>query len=196
MKPGTTVGFMAVVAGALLATMTSVSANHTATGKGTYAIAPQVLAKFHFVVAKPGPNPDFAPGLNVVQSEMAGRDDPRPFQTFLVSTAIAPFDITTEPAGRTVTIKGEGVSTTFMGAGPERQHFAELVPFKAIGVDTRTPAPGADLFSLTVTYSASQVQGPLFASLGFGVCDATTCTITFDGPVNTGDIFVHTTGGD
>jgi len=196
MTKGTTVGFMAVFAGVLLATMTSVYANHAATGKGTSTVAPQVLAKFHFVVAKQGPNPDLKPGLNFVQSEMARRDGPRPFQTFMISTAIAPLDITTEPAGRTVTIKGEMVSTTFLGGEPERQHFAELVSFTAIGVDKRTPEPGADLFSLTVEYSAGQVQGPLFASFGFGVCDAETCTITFDGPVKTGDIFVHTTGGD
>jgi len=196
MTQGTTVGFLAVFAGVLLATMTSVYADHAATGKGTSTVAPQVLAKFHFVVAKPGPKPDLQPGLNFVQSEMARRDGRRSFQTFMISTAIAPLDITTEPAGRTVTIKGEMVSTTFLGAEPERQHFAELVSFTAIGVDKRTPEPGADLFSLTVEYSASQVQGPLFASFGFGVCDAETCTITFDGPVKTGDIFVHTTGGD
>jgi hypothetical protein len=196
MTKGTTVGCMAVVAGVLLATMTSVYANHTATGKGTYAVAPQVLAEFRFVVAKPGPNPDLEPGLNVVQSKMAGREDPKSFQTFMISTAMAPFDITTEPAGRTVTIKGEMVSTTFLGAGEERQHFAELVSFTAIGVDARTPEPGADLFSLTVEYNASQVQGPLFASFGFGDCDDMTCTITFTGPVKRGDIFVHTSGGD
>jgi hypothetical protein len=52
MTKGTTVGCLAVFAGVLLATMTSVYADHTATGKGTYAVAPQVLAEFHFVVAK------------------------------------------------------------------------------------------------------------------------------------------------
>jgi hypothetical protein len=196
MTKGTTVGCIAVVAGVLLATMTSVYANHVATGKGTYAIAPQVLAEFHFVVAKPGPNPDLEPGLNFVQSEMAGKKDPKSFQTFMISTAIAPFDITTEPAGRTVTITGEMVSTTFLGAGEERQHFAELVSFTATGVDKRTPEPGTDLFSLEVKYNAGQVQGPLFASFGFGDCDATTCTIIFEGPVKRGDIFVHTAGSD
>jgi hypothetical protein len=196
MKKGMTVGCMAVFAGVLLATMTSVYANHTATGKGTYAVAPQVIAEFHFVVAKPGPNPNLEPGLNFVQSEMAGRDGSRSFRTFMISTAIAPLTISTEPAGRTVTIIGEMVSTTFLGVEPERQPFAELVPFTAIGVDKRTPEAGADLFTLTVEYSANQAQGPLFASVGFGDCDATTCTITFEGPVKTGDIFVHTTGGD
>ena len=198
MKQGTTVGFMAVFAGVLLATMTSVYADHAATGKGTYAVAPHVLAEFHFVVAKPGPNPDLEPGLNFVQSEMAGRNDSKSFQTFMISTAIAPLAITTESAGRTVTIEGEMVSTTFLGAGPERRSFAELVPFTAIGVDKRTPKPGADLFSLTVEYSAKGKQGPLFKSLGFGVCDHKTkiCTITFQGPVKTGNIFVRTAGSD
>jgi hypothetical protein len=198
MKKGTTAGFMAVFASVLLATMTSVYADHTATGKGTHAVAPQVLAEFHFVVAKPGPNPTLEPGLNFVQSAMAGRDGSRPFQTFMVSTAIAPLKISTEPAGRTVTITGEMVSTTFLGAGEERQNFAELVSFTATGVDARTPEPGADFFSLVVEYSTSQEQGPLFASFGFGVCDDKTeiCTITFEGVVKRGDIFVHTAGGE
>jgi hypothetical protein len=196
MKKGTAVWFMAMFAGVLLATVTSVYANHTATGKGTYAVALEVSAEFHFVVAKQGPNPDLEPGLNFVQSTMAGNVDPRPFQTSMISTATAPLTISTEPAGRTVTIRGEMVSTTFLGVGPERQAFAELVPFTAIGVDKRTPEAGADLFSLTVAYSASQAQGPLFASIGFGACDATTCTVTFEGPVKTGDIFVHTAGDE
>jgi hypothetical protein len=196
MKQATTVEFIAVFAGVLLATVTSVYANHTATGKGTYAITPQVIAEFHFVVAKPGPNPDLEPGLNFVKSEMAGRDGPKSFQTFMISTAIAPLEISTEPAGRTVTITGEMVSTTFLGVGPERQAFAELVPFTAIGVDKKTPEAGADLFSLVVVYNVSQAQGPLFASLGFGDCDDKTCTIKFTGPVKKGDIFVHTAGSD
>jgi hypothetical protein len=199
MTKGTTVECMAVFAGVLLATMTSVYADHAATGRGTYTVAPQVSAEFRFVVAKPGPNPDLEPGLNFVQSEIAGKDDPRSFRTFMTSTAIAPFEITTEttePAGRTVTITGETVSTTFLGTGEERQVFADLVSFKAIGVDTRSPVPGSDFFSLEVTYSASQEQGALLASFGFGKCDGTTCTITFKGPVKRGDIFVHTSGSD
>ena len=195
MTKGTTVGCIAVVAGVLLATVTSVYANHTATGKGTYAVAPQVLAEFHFVVAKQGPNPDLKPGLNLVQSEVALIGPPMPFQAFMVSTAID-FTISDEPSGRTVTITGEMVSTTFLGAGSERQVFAELVPFTAMGVDKRTREAGADLFSLTVEYSANQAQGPLFASFGFGDCDATTCTIIFEGPVKRGDIFVHTSGDE
>jgi hypothetical protein len=197
MKQGMTGGFLAVFAAVLLATMTSVYADHTATGKGTSTVAPQVLAEIDFVVAKQGPNPNLKPGQNFVQSEMNGRDGPTSFQTFMISTAIKdPFTISTEPAGRTVRIEGEGVSTTFLKEGPERQSLAELVPFTAIGVDKRTSEPGADHFSLIVEYSATQDQGPLFESLGFGVCDAVTCIITFEGQVKKGDIFVHTTGGD
>jgi hypothetical protein len=199
MKQWTTVGFMAVFAGVLLATMTSVYANHAATGKGTYGVGPQVLAEFHFVVAKPGgTNPDLMPGLNFVQSEMARIRGSKSFQTVMISTAIAPLEISTEPAGRTVTITGEMVSTTFLGEGEERQPFAELVSFTAIGVDTVTSEAGPDLFSLIVEYSADKVQGPLFESFKFGNCDVMTmiCTITFKGQVKTGNIFVHTTGGD
>ena len=197
MKKRTTTGLMAVFASVLLATVTSVSANHTATGKGTYAVAPQVLAEFHLVVAKPGPNPDLKPGLNFVQSEMARIHRSMPFQTIMISTAIDDaFTISSEPAGRTVAISGEMVSTTFLGVGEERQAFAELVPFIAIGVDKRTREAGADLFSLEVKYRADRTQGPLFASLGFGDCDAETCTMTFAGQVKRGDIFVHTAGDE
>jgi hypothetical protein len=187
MKPGTAVGCMAVFAGVLLATITSVSANHAATGKGTYTVAPQVFFQLHFVVALP-------PGLNVMQSELTQNGASLSFQT----TVIDPFSISTEPAGRTVTITGSLVSTTILGEGPDRQAFAELVPFRAIGVDTDAdpPVAGADSFSLTLAYRADQPQGPLFASLGLGVCEATTCTITFAGPMETGDIFVHTAGGE
>jgi hypothetical protein len=177
---------MAVFAGVLLATITSVSANHAATGKGTYTVAPQVFFQLHFVVA--------SPGLNVMQSELTQNGASLSFQT----TVIDAFSISTEPAGRTVTITGSLVSTTILGEGPDGQAFAELVPFRAIGVDTdaEPPVAGADSFSLTLAYRADQPQGPLFASLGLGVCEATTCTITFAGPMETGDIFVHTAGGE
>ncbi len=202
MKQRTTAGFMAVFAGVLLATMTSVYANHAATGKGTYAVAHNVLAEFHFVVANPvakrGPNPALQPGLNFVQSEMARSDGSKSFQTFMISTAIAPLEISTEDAGRTVTITGQLVSTTFLGEGEERQPSAELVSFKAIGVDTVTTGAGPDLFSLIVEYSLDKDQGPLFRDFEFGNCDEITriCTITFTGEVKTGNVFVHTTGGD
>jgi hypothetical protein len=198
MTKGTTVRCMAVVAGVLLATVASVYADHAATGKGTYDVFHLDLAEFRFIVAKPvkmpGPDPNLEPGLNFVQSEMAGKDGSTSFQTFMISTAIAPFNISTEPDGRTVTIKGQMVSTTFLGAGP--QSFAELVSFTAIGVDAEDPEPGTDLFSLEVKYSATEMQGKLFASLGLGDCDDTTCKITFNGTVISGDIFVHTSGGD
>jgi hypothetical protein len=184
MKPGTTVGCMAVFAGIVLANMTTVSANHAATGKGTYAVAPQVFFELHFVVA--------TGGLNVVQSEWSLNGASLSFQT----TVIDSFTISTQPAGRTVAITGTLVSTTILGVGSERQAFAELAPFTAMGVDTATPAAGADLFSLTVEYQADQTQGPLFASLGLGSCLEAICTITFAGPMETGNIFVHTAGGE
>jgi hypothetical protein len=198
MKQGTTVGFIAVFAGVLLATVTTVPANHAATGKGTYDVAPQVLAEFHFIVAKSvDTNPDLKPGLNFVQSEMARRRGSKPFRTTMISTTIEdPFTISSEPAGRTVTIKGQMVSTTFPGEGEERQPFAELVSFTAIGVDSVTSAAGPDFFSLIVEYGADNDQGPLFASLGFGDCDGPSCTITFKGLVKRGDIFVHTSGDE
>ena len=184
MKPETTVGYMAVLVGILLATMTTASANHAATGKGTYAVAPQVFFELHLVVA--------TGGLNVIQSEWSLNGASVSFQT----TVIDSFTVSTEPAGRTVTITGTLVSTTILGGGSERQAFAELVPFTAIGVDTTTPAADADHFSLIIEYQANQTQGPLFASLGLGACQGPTCSITFEGPMQTGNIFVHTAGGE
>jgi hypothetical protein len=184
MKKGTTVGCITVLAWVLLATVTSVSANHVATGKGTYAAAPQFLFELNFVVA--------IGGLNFVQSESTQTGGSISFQTTIIDS----FTISAQPDGRTVTITGALVSTTILGVGPERQPFAELVPFTAIGVDTVAPEAGPDVFFLTVEYSANQAQGPLFASFGFGVCQATTCTITFEGPLQEGNIFVHTAGGE
>jgi hypothetical protein len=186
----------AVIAVMLLATVTSAYADHAAAGKGTYdVLSPVILAEFHFVVANRVPNLHLEPGLNVVQSEITGRDGAKPFQTSLISTALAPFEITTEAAGRTVTITGQMVSTTFLGVGEGRQHFAELVSFEAIGVDARATKPGADHFTLKVTYSEPG-QGELFARLGFGDCVDGTCVITFEGQVKRGDIFVHTSGDE
>ena len=92
-------------------------------------------------MAKPrDTNPDLKPGLNFVQSEMARISGSKSFQTVMISTAI---DFTIPPESdetdeRTVTIKGEMVSTIFLGVGEERQHFAEFVSFTAIGVDKQT----------------------------------------------------------
>jgi hypothetical protein len=184
MKKSTTVGCITVLAWALLATLTCVSANHVATGKGTYAVAPEFLFELHFVVA--------TGGMNFFQSESTQTGGSISFQT----TIIHSFTISPHPDGRMVTITGEMVSTTILGAGPERQPFAELVPFTAISLDKVTPGAGPDLFSVTVAYSATQAQGPLFASLGFGACQATTCVMTFEGPLQEGNIFVHTAGSD
>jgi hypothetical protein len=205
MKKGTTVGCMAVFAGVLLATVTAVSADHAAQGKGNVSVAPNVSSQFQFVVARQLEGSDLKPGLNFVQFEMTRVGGPMSFQTFMMSTAIAPFEISDDPitGRREVKIEGELVSTTFPGVRPARQPFEELVHFTAVGTDNRALEEGADLFSMTVEYSATQAgatqaQGPLFASLGFGRCDATICRITFDGEVEMGDgnVFVHTSGGE
>ena len=188
MRKGTTVGFIVAVAGVLLTTMPSVYANHVATGSEAYAVPRLGLSRFQFVVAREDPT-------NFVQSAMAGGGGPMSFQTFMISTAIVSFTIVDEPdETRKVTITGELESTTVLGVGPDLLPFTELVPFTAIGVD-KAISGGADRFSLAVAYSANSAQGELFESLGFGTCTAT-CTMTFEGPVTRGDIFVHTSGGD
>ena len=188
--------FIAMFAGVLLATVTSVYANHTAIGQGTYAVDvdPPVSAEFHFVVAKQGPDRKLTPGLNFVQSAIEQKSGAMSFQTVMISTAIAFTIPREESAERTVTIVGEMVATTFLDVGSERQTFAELVRFTAIGTDKQS-ATDPDFFFLEVKYSASQEQGPLLASLGFADCKHGTCTMTLQGPVKTGDIFVHTASG-
>jgi hypothetical protein len=184
MKTRTIGRCLAVWAGVLLATVPGVSANHAATAKGVYAVAPEVVFQVHFVVA--------GEGLNVVQVEWAPTGGSLSYE----ATRIDAFTIATQPAGRMVTITGEMVSTTILGEGLARQPFAELVPFTAIGLDTVTPGSGPDAFSLSVAYRADRAQGPLLASLGFGTCDATICTITFVGALTEGDLFVHTAGDE
>jgi hypothetical protein len=205
MKKGTTEGFMAVVAGVLLATMTSVYAFHAAQGKGNVSVAPKVSSQFQFVVARQLEGSDLKPGLNFVQFEMTRVGGPMSFQTFMTSTAID-FTIPDSPDDnvRTVKITGEMFSTTFPGVGPKRQPVAEFVPFKAEGMDIRTPDADPDFFSLTVEYRADRPQGPLFESLGVGRCepiprsDPPRIACTFEGPVEMGDgkVNVHTAGGD
>jgi hypothetical protein len=173
---------MAVVAGVLLASVPTVSANHVASAKGAYAVTPEVVFRLHLVVA--------TEGLDVFQAEWV----PTGGSVSVQATRINAFAIAPAPAGRTVTLTGELVSTTILGAGATRQPFAELVPFTATGVDTVTPGAGPDTFSLTLAYRADQAQGPFFASFGLGACDATTCTITFAGPLTEGDLFVHLAG--
>jgi hypothetical protein len=182
MKTGTIGRWMAVWAGVLLATVPVVSANHAATAKGTFAVASGVVFQVHFVVVREG--------LTLLQAEWVPTGGSLSFEATRVDT----LDIVTQPAGRTATMTGELVSTTILGEGPTRQPFAELVPFTAIGLDTATSGAGPDVFSLTVTYQATQPQGPLLASLGFGACEGTTCTITFTGPLTEGNLFVHTSG--
>jgi hypothetical protein len=183
MKTGTIVRYLAVWAGVLLATVPVVSANHAATARGTCAVAPEVVFQVHFVVA--------FEGLTVLEAEWV----PTGASLSLQATRIDTLVITTQPdSGRTVAFTGELVSTTIQGAGPARLPIAELVPFTATGLDTVTSGAGPDAFSLTVTYRATRAQGPLLASLGFGTCDAKTCTITFTGLLTEGDLFVHTTG--
>jgi hypothetical protein len=184
MKTGTIGRWMAVWAGVLLATVPVVSANHAATAKGTYAVAPEVVFQVHFVVA--------TEGLTVLRAEWAPTGGSLSYE----ATRIDALAITTSPAGHTVTFTGELVSTTIVGEGPTRHPIAELAPFTATGLNTVTPEAGPDTFSLTVAYRADRAQGPLLASLGFGTCDATTCTITFTGPLTEGDLFVHTAGGE
>jgi hypothetical protein len=120
MKKRATVRFTAVLAWVLLTTVTAASANHVSTGKGTYAAAPELLFALHFVAA--------TGGSNFVQSESTQASGSVSFQ----STIIHSFTVSSHPDGRLVTITGEMVSTTIVGAGPERQPFAELVPFTVI----------------------------------------------------------------
>jgi hypothetical protein len=191
MKTGMIGRWMAVWVGVLLATAPVVSANHVATAKGAFAVASGVVFQVHFMVANPVPALQLPEGLRMLQVEWV----PTGGSLSLEAARIQTLTIDTQPDNsRTATMTGQLVSTAILGEGPTRQPFAELVSFTAIGLDTAISGAGPDAFSLTLVYQADEPQGPLLASLGFGTCEAMTCTITFTGPLTEGDLFVHTAG--
>ncbi len=157
-------------------------AAHTASGGGTYFVAPGFLSQFQF-----------SPGF--LQCKIAEVGKPTVFQMFMFSTSITGFATDTTVSPPVAMVEGEMVSTTVLGRGRNRQVLTEVAPFEAVGEDADTPGAGFDFFSLTVFYAAGGGQGPLFASLGFGMCNGTTCTITFEGTLDSGNVRVHQRGG-
>ncbi len=159
-------------------------AGHTASGGGTYFVATGILSQFQFspgsLQCKVATAPPFA----------------REFQMFMFSTSITDFATDTTVSPPVAMVEGEMVSTTVLGRGRNRQVLTEVAPFEAVGEDADTPGAGFDFFSLTVEYDdVGGGQGQLFGGLGFGSCDGTTCTITFEGTLESGNVRVHQRGG-
>ncbi len=155
-------------------------AGHTASGGGTYFVATGILSQFQFspgsLQCKVATAPPFA----------------REFQMFMFSTSITDFRTDTHGFPPLVMVEGDMVSTTVFGRGKNREVLTEVVPFEAVGEDAGTPGAGFDFFSLTVEYAdVMGGQGPQFAGLSFGSCDGSTCTITFEGTLESGNVRVH-----
>ncbi len=124
-------------------------AAHTASGGGTYEVAPGISSQFQFSPSS-------------LQCKVAQAGAPPGLQMFMFSTVIDSFDID----GNTVTIEGELASTTVTAGEPCADGCTEIVPFTAVGVDNGTPGGGVDTFDLEVAYSGPQQA--LFDGLGFG----------------------------
>jgi hypothetical protein len=209
MKPGRTLGFIAVLVGGLLVTLTSVYANHFIAGGGRYSLAPdgsETSVRFRFLgVASASSLPEvFVPVIQTrIRCTVVHKGGDMSFRLVTSGTELDPFTVERlnppEQFPRRVTLTGKMLSKIVVGAGSERRHFTEIAPFEAVGVDAATPGAGKDSFTLTIHYSASQDTGPLLLeALGteFVTCNAATCTLTVTGTLTDGEVEGHTSGGD
>jgi hypothetical protein len=193
MQPGRTLGFIVVFVGSLLATLTSVYANHFGRGYGMYSVTSETSVeasvRFEFMVRPPT-------GPAEVQCKVMSEGVPRSFQLFISSRTIDFQDIVTakDRSKDTVTIEGELLSTMVLGEGLHSEHVMETAHFRVVAVDMKTPRGVGDSFTLEITYSTGQETGQLLAGLGF--CGSP-CIVTFEGdPLVTGDIVLHSASGE
>ena len=209
MKSERALGFIAVFVGSLLATLTSVYANHFIAGGGRYSLASdgaETSVRFRFLgVASTSSLPDaFVPVIQTrIQCTVVHKGGAMSFRLSTSGTELAPFRVEKldppEQLPRKVTITGKMLSKFVLGVGSDRQQFTEIAPFEAIGLDKAIPGAHSDSFTLTIHYSASQDIGPLLSqALGTELvtCNDDTCTLTVAGTVVEGEIEAHTTSGD
>jgi hypothetical protein len=204
MKPGRTLGFMAVFVGGLLVTLTSVYANHFAAGGVKYSPPSdsETSVQCQFLGVKSSVSPGEFVVPMTIQCTVVHEGGATPFQLY-TSGMDLPFTVERlnppEPFPRSVTITGQMLSKLVVGVGADQPPFTEMAPFEAVGVDAAIPGAGKDAFTLTIHYSASQDTGPLlFKALGAELvtCNADTCTLTVTGTLTDGEIEGHTASGD
>ena len=213
MKPGRTLGFLAVFVGGLLFNLTSVYAFHFIAGGGIYSLTSngsETSVQFQFLGVKSIPPPgELAIPLipTTIQCTVVHKGESVSFRLFTSGTELDPFTVTEldldSPRPRRVTLTGEMLSRIVLGMGSDRPPFTEIVHteiahFEAVGMDVAIPGAGRDSFTLAIDYSASKDIGPLLLkALGteFVNCNADICTLTLTGTVN-GEVEGHTASGD
>lgn len=208
MQPERALRVIAVFVGSLLATMTSVSAEHFVAGGGIYSLTSdgsETSVQFQFLgVRSPLPGGEFVPVIPTqIQCSIVHTGASMSFRLLTSGTEIRPFVVEKldppKPFPRRVTITGTMRSRLVLRAGPDRQQFTETASFKAVGVDVKIPGVGRDSFTLRIRYQARQDIGPLlFEALGAErvTCNADTCTLTVTGTLRAGEIEAHTAGGE
>jgi hypothetical protein len=206
MKPGRTLGFIAVFVGGLLVTLTSVYANHIIAGGVIYSPTSDlsetsVQCQFFGVKSSVTPGEFVVP--TTIQCTVMHQGESRSLSLSTFGTALNPFTVENlnPPAEfpRRVTITGRMLSQLVVGVGTDRQQFTEIAPsFTAAGEDVADPGVGQDSFTLTIDYDESLHIGPLLSeALGDALvtCNGDICTLTVAGTLKDGDVTSHTTGG-
>jgi hypothetical protein len=213
MKPGRTLGVIAVFVGGLLFNLTSVYAFHFVAGGGIYSLTSngsETSVQFQFLGVKSIPLPgELAIPIipTTIQCTVVHKGESMSFRLFTSGTELDPFTVTEldpdSPRPRRVTLTGEMLSRIVLEVGSDRRPFTEIAHteiahFEAVGMDVTEPGAGRDFFTLTIDYNASKDIGPLlFKALGTELvnCNTDTCTLTVTGTVN-GEVEGHTSGGD
>lgn len=202
MKPGRTLGVIAVFVGGLLVTLTSVYADHFMAGGVIYSPTSdlsETSVQCQFLGVKSSVSPDEFVIPTTIQCTVVNQGGSMSFRLSISGTDLDPFTVETDHKGDIVTITGKMLSTLVLGVGSERRQFTEIAPFEAVGVDVAIPGAGLDSFTLTLDYSASQDIGPLLlAALRTPLvqCKRGTCTLTVAGTVIDGDVEGHTAAGE
>jgi hypothetical protein len=212
MQPGRTLSFIAVFVGGLLATLTSVSANHFIAGGVIYSPPSDretsVRCQFLGVKARVLPREFVIP--TTIQCTVVHKSESRSFRLFASGTELNSFTVENDPptgsdpatVDHIITLTGKMRSQLVVRVGSKHQHFTEIAPFKAVGVDVAIPgADHKESFDLTIYFSADKSIGPLLLkALGTDTelvtCEADTCTLTVAGTVIDGEIESHTSSGE
>ena len=171
MKPGRTLGFVAVFVGGLLATLTSAYANHFVAGGGRYSLTSErseTSVQFQFLGVESSLSDEFVPVIPTqIECTVVHTGADTSFQLFMSGRKLNPFTVTqiTESAHE-IMISGTMRSQLVLGEGSDRQRFIETAPFEAVGVDAAIPGAGRDSFTPDDTlqgesgHRAAVVKGP------------------------------------
>jgi hypothetical protein len=209
MKPGRTLGFIAVFVGGLLVTLTSVYANHVIAGGVIYAPTSDlsetsVQCQFFGVKSSVSLAAFVVP--TTIQCTVLHRGESMLFRLSTDGTELEPFTVVrlnpdpSQPFPRRITITGKMRSQLVVGVGTDLQLFTEIAPsFEAVGMDVADPGVGQDSFTLTIHFDKSLDIGRLLSdALGTPLveCNGSTCALTVAGTVIDGDNTCHTAAGD